>query len=99
MVNHIVLFKLKEYPADEKAAIIAELKQLLEGLQHKISEVKFIEVGTNYELDTKSFDIALISHFETIEDLDAYRVHPEHLKVVERIKETTVERAAIDFFF
>lgn len=99
MVNHIVLFKLKDYPAEEKKAVISELKGMLEALQTKIFEVKYIEVGANYELDAKSFDLALISHFETIEDLDAYREHPEHQKVVERIKETTVERAAVDYFF
>ena len=98
MVNHIVLFKLKEYPADEKAAIIAELKEMLEALQKKIFEVKYVEVGVNYELNAKSYDIALISHFESVRDLDAYREHPAHLKVVERIKETTVERAAVDYF-
>lgn len=99
MVNHIVLFKLKEYPAEEKAAIIAELKEMLEDLQRKITEVKYIEVGANYELNTKSFDLALVSHFESIEDLDVYREHPAHQKVVERIKETTVDRAAVDYFF
>lgn len=99
MVNHIVLFKLKDYPADEKAAIIAELKGMLEDLQRKITEVKYIEVGANYEMNAKSFDLALVSHFESIDDLDVYREHPAHLKVVERIKETTVDRAAVDYFF
>lgn len=99
MINHIVLFKLNDYPAEEKGKIIGELKTLLEGLKEKIDEVKYLEVGTNYELEAKSYDIALISHFETLEDLDAYRVHPEHLKVVERIKETTSERAAVDYRF
>lgn len=99
MINHIVLFKLKDYPKEEKAQIVEELKSLLEGLKAKIDVVKHIEVGTNYELDAKSYDIALISHFESFEDLDVYRVHPEHLKVVERIKETTSERAAVDYRF
>jgi hypothetical protein len=99
MINHVVLFKLKNYPDEEKVQIISELKSLLEGLQEKIFEVKFIEVGVNYELEAKSYDMALISYFESIKDLDAYRVHPEHLKVVERIKETTVERAAVDYYF
>ncbi len=98
MINHVVLFKLKDYPKEEKAKIVAELKDKLESLQKKIFEVKFIEVGVNYELESKSYDLALISHFESINDLDAYRVHPEHLKVVERIKETTVERAAVDYY-
>lgn len=99
MINHIVLFKLKDYPAKEKAKTVEELKTLLESLKEKIKEVKHLEVGTNYELEAKSYDIALISHFESLEDLDTYRVHPEHIKVVERIKETTSERAAIDYRF
>lgn len=99
MINHVVLFKLKDYPAEEKRQIIDNLKSMLEGLQEKIFEVKFIEVGVNKDLESKNFDIALISYFETEQDLDAYREHPEHLKVVERIKETTVERAAVDYHF
>lgn len=99
MINHIVLFKLKDYPVMEKAKVVEELKTLLESLKEKIKEVKYLEVGTNYELEAKSYDIALISHFESLEDLDTYRVHPEHLKVVERIKETTSERAAVDYRF
>ncbi|SHI99569.1 Stress responsive A/B Barrel Domain [Tangfeifania diversioriginum] len=99
MINHIVLFKLKDYPANEKTKVVEELKSLLESLKGKIKEVKHLEVGTNYELKAKSYDIALISHFESLEDLDTYRVHPEHLKVVERIKETTSERAAVDYKF
>ncbi len=98
MINHIVLFKLKDYPKEEKAQITAELKEMLESLQKKIFEVKFIEVGVNYELESKSYDLALISHFESVNDLDAYRVHPEHLKVVERVNETTAERAAVDYY-
>ncbi len=99
MINHVVLFKLKEYPQEEKSKVIAELKTLLEGLKNKIEVVKFIEVGVNYEPEAKSYDIVLLSHFETLEDLNVYRVHPEHLKVVERIGETTVSRAAVDYEF
>ncbi len=99
MINHVVLFKLKEFPGEEKKAVIAELKLMLEGLKDKISELKYIEVGINYELEAKSFDIALISHFDSHEDLDKYRVHPEHQKVVARVLETTVERAAVDYEF
>jgi hypothetical protein len=99
MINHVVLFKLKDYPAEEKAEIIAELKVKLLALKDKISEAKYIEVGENYELESKSYDLALLSHFDSVEDLDAYRVHPEHQKVVARIGETTVARAAVDFRF
>lgn len=99
MINHVVLFKLKDYPINEKTKVLVELKSLLEGLKDKIEEVKVIEVGLNYEVDAKSYDICLMSHFETIEELDTYRAHPEHLKVFERILETTVSRAAVDYIF
>ena len=99
MINHVVLFKLKEYSPKEKNEAIIELKTLLERLKDKIDVVKFLEVGVNYELEAKSYDLVLLSHFETLEDLDEYRVHPEHLKVVKRIGETTVSRAAVDYEF
>ncbi len=99
MINHVVLFKLNEYAEEEKVKIISELKSLLEGLKDKIAEVRYIEVGVNYELNAKSYDLGLISHFESVEDLNKYRVHPEHKKVVARIAETTSARAAVDFEF
>ena len=99
MINHVVLFKLKDFTNEKKKKVIDELKVLLEGLKDKIKDIKYIEVGVNYQLEAKSYDIILISHFKTFEDLDKYRVHPEHLKVVERIGETTVSRAAIDYEF
>lgn len=99
MINHVVLFKLKEYPAEKKNDVIAELKTILEGLKDKIEVVKYLEVGVNYELKAKSYDMVLLSHFETLKDLDEYRVHPEHLKVLKRIGETTLSRAAVDYEF
>ncbi len=99
MINHVVLFKLKDYPETEKSKILAELKSILESLKEKIDEVKYLEVGLNYEQNAKSYDLALLSHFENMNDLDKYRTHQEHLKVVERIMETTVSRAAVDYIF
>ncbi len=100
MINHVVLFKLKKYDSEsEKQDVISSIEDALLNLSGKIKELKHIEVGVNYELTTKSYDICLISHFETIEELDVYRVHPEHLKVGELIGKHAVERAAVDFEF
>ncbi|WP_430973655.1 Dabb family protein [Sunxiuqinia rutila] len=99
MINHVVLFKLKEYPKTEKEAVLLKIKTALEALKDKIEQVRHIEVGLNYELEAKSYDLCLISHFDSVADLDVYRVHPEHLKVVSLIQETTVERAAVDYEF
>jgi hypothetical protein len=100
MINHVVLFKLKKFDSEsEKQNVISSIEDALMSLLGKIAELKHIEVGVNYELASKSYDICLISHFETIEDLDAYRIHPEHLKVGELIGKHAAERAAVDFEF
>ena len=99
MIKHVVLFKVKDYPPEEKRMVLNELKSLLEGLKEKIGEVLYLEVGLNYILEAKSFDIALITHFRNVEDLEKYKVHGEHQKVLEKILETTTERAAVDFEF
>lgn len=99
MINHIVLFKLKHYPAEEKAKVITDLKTSLLALKAKIPELKYLEVGENYEPDSKSYDLALISHFENIEDLDVYRVHPGYMEVLAFVAEVTEARAAVDFRF
>ncbi len=100
MINHVVLFKLKKYESEsEKQNVIGSIEDALLGLLGKIDELKFIEVGVNYELASKSYDVCLITHFETVEHLDSYRIHPEHLKVAELIGQHAVERAAVDFEF
>jgi hypothetical protein len=100
MINHVVLFKLKKYDSEsEKQTEISKIEEALLSLLGKIDELKYIEVGVNYDLATKSFDICLISHFESVDQLDAYRIHPEHLKVAELIGQHAVERAAVDYEF
>ena len=100
MIQHIVLFKLNEFENEDlKALVRNKIKQALLALKDKIEVLRFIQVGQNYELMSSSYDIALITHFETLVDLEIYRVHPEHLKVVELIKANTSGRAVIDFEF
>ena len=100
MINHVVLFKLKEYASEsEKQNMIGVIEDALLSLSGKIAELKHIEVGVNYELAAKSYDMCLFTHFETVEQLDAYRIHPEHLIVAELIGQHAVERATVDFEF
>jgi hypothetical protein len=99
MINHVVLFKLKDFPQAEKQEVREKIKSLLEGLYGKIDELKYIEVGLNVDPDTGAYDICLITHFENMEAFGVYRTHPEHLKAVEYIQATTISRAAVDYSF
>lgn len=100
MINHVVLFKLKKYDSErEKQAVINEIEEALLSLSGKIEELKHIEVGVNYDLNAQSHDLCLISHFDSLDHLETYRVHPEHMKVARFIGQHAVERAAVDFEF
>lgn len=100
MIKHIVLFKLKEFEnEDQKAVVSNKIKHTLLALKEKIEVLKYIEVGQNYELMSSSYDICLITHFETLMDLDVYRTHPEHLKVVELVSLNSTGRAVVDYEF
>lgn len=62
MVKHIVMWKLKDYEVGrEKAENAQILKAKLEGLQEVIPELKFAEVGINFDESEAAYDVVLYS--------------------------------------
>ena len=94
MVVHIVMFKFKE---EKKAFNLAKVKSKLEKLETSIEVVQSMEVGVNFTDSPRAMDMSLYSTFESQEDLKIYATHPEHLKVVDFIKEVTVESKVVDY--
>lgn len=94
MIVHIVMFKFSD---ENKSANLAEVTKRLNALVELISELKKMEVGVNFTLSPRAFDLSLYSTFDTKEDLEAYAIHPEHLKVVELIKSVTLESKVVDY--
>jgi len=95
MIKHIVSFKLKDEAKDKTSLI----KNLLERLPSKISEIKYFEVGVNISDSPTAFDIVLISEFESIDSLKNYQVHPEHLKVTDVIRLHKTSSMVVDYQF
>jgi len=98
MIKHIVMFKLKDFGEEEKLEKANQLKQEVESLKDKIPQIAFIEVGINTSARETAHDAILISEFKTKEDLNIYRDHPEHVKVVEFIRSIVEETAVVDYF-
>lgn len=94
MVVHIVMFKFKN---ENKALNLAKVQAKLEKLEELIDELKSIEVGINFTESDRAMDLSLYSTFENQEDLKTYAQHPEHLKVLELIREVTVESKVVDY--
>jgi hypothetical protein len=97
MIKHIVMLRLKEFEPGVKEKHLQKLKSLIEGLIGKVPELKFMEVGLNVNTKPSAYDLVLTSHFDSEEGLDAYRVHPEHKKVLEYLYEVTEETAVVDY--
>lgn len=97
MVAHVVMWRVKGEDAGARAEACAEIKASILKLEGKIPGLLSLEVGLNQVEHPGSYDLVLISRHESWEALDAYRVHPEHLKVAEVVGRHSKERAAVDF--
>lgn len=101
MIKHIVFFKLVEsFEGKTKAENALYIKNELENLKNLIPQIRFIEVGINTpEAPISNFDIALVTEFENMADLDTYQEHPEHKRVAAFIGKVRTERACVDYEF
>ncbi len=98
MVKHIVMFKMKNFKSkgmfDEKVLLI---KKELDKLPSKIEVIKSFEVGINEAESPRAYDMVLISEFKNYQDLETYRVHPDHVKVLELVKMNTENTKVVDY--
>ena len=94
MVKHIVMWRFKDGVSE---ADKLEMKRQLEALKGVVPTLIDIEVGLDVAGKDASMDMALYSEFASMDDLEAYAVHPEHLKVVGFVKTLVCERAVVDY--
>lgn len=93
MIRHIVFFKLK----DNSKANKQRIKDVILPLKEKIDVIKFYQVGINFSNEERAYDLALVSDFNSIDDLKSYATHPEHLKVISQLKSEGVTTKVVDF--
>lgn len=94
MFTHIVFFKFTE----PKLQHAEEGKKLLLAMEGKIPELKGLEVGVDLLHTGRSYDLALVTRFNSQEDMDKYQVHPYHVnEVLAKLKPMLEGSAAVDF--
>jgi hypothetical protein len=94
MIVHIVMFKFQE---ENKQANIIQAKQMLENLLGAVPSLRSMDVGMNFAKEDRAMDLSIITSFASKEDLNAYVIHPEHLKVVEFIKGVVEYSKVVDY--
>jgi len=94
------MFKLKDVNGKTEYENAVEAKERFENVIANVKVMKKGELVINSkDADQTNYTISLICDFDSIEDLNAYQVHPAHVefgKFIGTVKET---RACIDFEF
>jgi len=94
MVKHIVMFDFKD---ENKQENLLRAKEMLEALLITVPTLNKIEVGVNFSKEDRAMDLSLYSEFDTIEGLELYANHPEHLEVVKFIKSVAIASKVSDY--
>ncbi len=98
-VRHVVMFRLKEYANGcTKKENAVKIKQLLEELKTVIPQIKSYEIGINVLDSPRAADVSIVSAFDNLDDLDMYKVHPEHVKAADFIMQVRTESWSVDYF-
>lgn len=91
MVINNVLLKLKERDNES----ILKAKNVLLSIKGKIEVLLDLQVEVNIRHGEASYDILLITKFASMEDLDAYIIHPAHIEAAKYIGSVMDTQAAV----
>lgn len=98
MIRHIVMFKLRETDSRSEYQNAIEAKERFSKVIENVTELKKGEVVINSaDAPESNYTIALICDFDSIDDLNAYQIHPVHKEFGAFIARIKTDRACIDY--
>ena len=94
MFTHIVFFKLND-PTEED---ITKAKNILMAMEGNIPQLKSVEVGVDVIHSERSYDLALITKFDSLDAMNEYQVHPYHVnEVLKYLRPMSKVSATVDY--
>ncbi len=91
MITHIVLFKLKDPHNATKA------RDVLLGMKGKIPQLRHLEVGIDILHSDRSYDMALVTKFDSLDEMKVYQGHPAHVEVSNYIVSVRESSISVDY--
>jgi Stress responsive A/B Barrel Domain len=95
MIDHLVFLAVREEASPED---IEDLISSIRGLKDTVPGVVDLTVGENFSERSGGYTHGLFVRFESVEDLQRYMKHPDHLAVVEKLDRLT-SRIVLDYEF
>jgi hypothetical protein len=90
VLTHLVLFKLKDRSTENAERV----RDRLAAMRGQIPELKEIEVGVDVLRSGRSYDVALVTRFDSLDAMQSYQVHPVHKDVI-AFMSTVVETSVV----
>jgi hypothetical protein len=97
MIKHIVMWNLLGDSPQAKAQAIAQLKHSFESLRGLVPGLLRLEIGVDSSGVDYACDVVLYSEFDSQAALNAYAVHPEHLRVKNELEGLRIARHQVDY--
>jgi Stress responsive A/B Barrel Domain len=94
VIRHIVLFKLKVGVTSDDLDRWLEMSRRA---HTRIESVHAFSIGTDLMHLPRSYDVAVVADFDSLDDIRAYAEDPEHLPVIELSRELSEHIASVDF--
>ena len=91
MIRHIVMWKFRPGTETEQEQFLDGLR----GLQGVIPQLRASQVARSVGAD--NYDAVLVSEFDSLEDLEAYKRDLRHVKVSALCKSIRIDRVAVDY--
>lgn len=94
MLQHYVFLKFRP---DTSAEHVESFCERMLALPRSIAEIRHLEIGRDELRDGRSWDLALIMRFESVEALRAYQRHPDHRAVMAFNDPFVADVGSVDF--
>ena len=98
MIKHIILWKIDDkFSAEQKASIAEGAKTALCALVGKVPGLIEVKVQTE-KLNSSNADLMLDSTLKSIEALQSYQTHPDHVAAADNfVRPFMSQRLCLDF--
>jgi quinol monooxygenase YgiN len=97
MIKHIVMWNVRGESPAARSVNCLRLQREFEALRGRIPGLLRLEVGVDHSGVDYACHVVLYSEFESQAALDAYALHPEHLRVRESLGDLRTARHQVDY--
>ena len=96
MLRHIVMMKFKD--RERVKEISEKVKKMLDDLVPVVDDLKRMEVGINVNTKPAAYDLVLTADFDDEAGLNGYRAHPDHVKILDYMKDVVDKTTVVDYY-